>query len=167
MEALLAAWWPEAYRIAYGILRDRSYAQDAAQDACAIIYQRLKTLRSIGSHRAWLYRIVVRCAKTTARTQPQLGASAERSLARPTSGLAIDEALDLDKALEELPPAMRTLVFLRYYADLTSREIGTVMGIPSATVRFRLAIARNRLKRILENQPSRFASSIDEVRSHV
>jgi RNA polymerase sigma-70 factor (ECF subfamily) len=76
----------------------------------------------------------------------------------------IEESLDVGAALGRLPHDMRVLVLLRYYANLTSREIGSVMGIPSATVRFRLAIARRQLKKLLDASTASTPIS-DEVRT--
>ena len=163
MEALLEAWWPEAYRIAFGVLRNRSEAQDAAQDACSIVYRRLSTLRSIDRHRAWLYRIVVRCAQETAKKQRRLGALLD-AVACPQPESHIDDRLDVGNALDNLQHDVRTLVLLRYYADFTSKEIGEIMNMPSATVRFRLAIARKRLRNLL-SQPHPW-KAIDEAREH-
>jgi DNA-directed RNA polymerase specialized sigma24 family protein len=57
---------------------------------------------------------------------------------------------------------MRTALVLRYYGDLNSREIGTALGIPSATVRFRLARAL-RCMRALLAEPDARASIRHEV----
>jgi hypothetical protein len=45
LDTLIAELWPEAYRLAFGILRDRGLAEDAAQEACATIAARLNSLR--------------------------------------------------------------------------------------------------------------------------
>lgn len=164
MGALIEAWWPEAYRIAFGILRDRALAQDAAQDACATTYRHIGALRSVGSYRAWLYRVVVRCAQETARKQPHVDALVETLVSKAATAPDIEESLDVGAALGRLPHDMRVLVLLRYYANLTSREIGSVMGIPSATVRFRLAIARRQLKKLLDASTASTPIS-DEVRT--
>ena len=46
LEELIAAVWPEAYRLALVILRDRGLAEDAAQEACAAIARSLTSLKS-------------------------------------------------------------------------------------------------------------------------
>src|SRR6185437_10237666 len=60
IEALIEHVWPHAYRIALGVLHDRSLAEDAAQEACAIVYREIRKLRSVQAFGVWFYRIVVR-----------------------------------------------------------------------------------------------------------
>jgi RNA polymerase sigma-70 factor (ECF subfamily) len=49
------------------------------------------------------------------------------------------------RALQDLPIALRVVVVLRYYADLSEREIATAIGRPPGTVKSRLHEARRRL----------------------
>jgi len=59
-------------------------------------------------------------------------------------------ALDVDRALRQLPPEQRAVIVLKMGEDLTFREIGQVLDIPrnTAASRYRLAIAR--LRALLE-----------------
>jgi RNA polymerase sigma-70 factor (ECF subfamily) len=59
------------------------------------------------------------------------------------------ERLDLEAAIAQLPESLRLVLELHYFVGLTSREVGTALGIPAATVRFRLMIARRRLRPLL------------------
>jgi RNA polymerase sigma-70 factor (ECF subfamily) len=56
-------------------------------------------------------------------------------------------ALDVDRALRQLPPEQRAVVALKMGEDLTFREIGQVLRIPKNTAasRYRLALARLRV----------------------
>lgn len=38
LDALLEAMWPDAYRVAYGVVQDGPLAEDAAQEACATVF---------------------------------------------------------------------------------------------------------------------------------
>lgn len=60
MERLLQTLWPHAYRIARSITQDDALAEDSAQEACAIIYREIASLRSTDAFRTWAYRIVAR-----------------------------------------------------------------------------------------------------------
>jgi len=142
-ENLLRAIWPDAYRIAWSVLRNHVAAEDAAQDACAKLVGSLSQLRSADAFRTWFYRIVVRCAlryrATPVDSQP---------LQAP-AGTSVEDRVDLADAVLALPRDMRITVVLRYYYDLNATEIAAVTGVPSGTVRFRLAMARRRLARHL------------------
>ncbi len=63
LERLLESVWPDAYRIAYSIVRDSAAAEDAAQESCAAVYRSIATLRSAGAFRVWFYRVASRAGR--------------------------------------------------------------------------------------------------------
>jgi RNA polymerase sigma-70 factor (ECF subfamily) len=150
-DRLVAETWPHAYRIAYSLLRDRELAQDAAQEACAMVFAKIAGLRSADAFRVWLYRIILRVA---ARLERKQKLSRALGFARPVDDDIARSTLraDLHSALGKLTRRERAAVVLRYYADMNSREIASVLGIPDGSVRFHLAAARRRLEELLEEQ---------------
>jgi len=147
LERLLESVWPDAYRIAYSILRDRGAAEDAAQESCATVYRSIATLRSAGAFRVWFYRIVAREALRQTRAPGTQTAQAAEQVATDR-----ESRLDISRALDTLSPDLRAAVVLHYYADLTSSEIADVLGVAAPTVRFRLMLARRRLKPLLSER---------------
>ena len=159
IERLLEAIWPEAYRLARAIVGERQGAEDAAQEACIVLYRTIASLRSAAAFRVWFYRIVVREASELRR---------RRSRNEPAPAIAPNTAdhtasIDLWDALAALPPHLRDVVVLRYFEDLSSREIGSVLRIPDGTVRFRLMMARRRLRPLLGDDPDRATRAIREA----
>ncbi|HTX60434.1 MAG TPA: sigma-70 family RNA polymerase sigma factor [Verrucomicrobiae bacterium] len=147
-DRLVAAAWPHAYRIAYSIVRERSAAEDAAQEACAIVYRRIVQLRAAQAFRVWFYRIVMRAATQLERRNLVLRAIEWRS----GPGDDLDDCIvrvDVLQALAKLTRAQRTAVVLHYYAELNSREIGEVLDVPGSSVRFHLMQAKRRLEELL------------------
>ncbi len=147
LEPLVAAVWPEAYRLALTILRDRGLAEDAAQEACATIARSLTSLKNLDAFPAWSHKIIVRHALVSARRRPitrSLDALGDLSV-----GFDRRDALDLYGALAELTPLQRAAILLHYYAGLSSAEIAAATGIPSSTVRFHLMRARKALRAAL------------------
>ena len=134
VERLLESVWLDAYRLAMAIVTQPQSAEDAAQDACVTMYRSISSLRNPGAFRTWFYRIVVR----EALKQKKLHAA----------------SVDLWRALARLPDNLRTVIVLHYFETLTSREIGKIFGIPEATVRFRLMMARRKLRPLLEEHIS-------------
>lgn len=161
MELLAAAVWPEAYRLAWGILRDASLAEDAAQEATAQISHSLGALKDAAAFRSWSYRIILNSALAVARNRPatqSLGAVEDRGAFEDPS-----DAIDLYDALAALTPARRALILLHYYAGLSAKEIAMTAALPASTVRFQLMLARRALRRALsttEDRPTRFTSEV-------
>lgn len=145
VENLLRLVWPHAYRIARSIIADDALAQDAAQEACAIVYRDIRSLRRVDAFRAWVYRIATREAVRVAKRRAPY-------ISQPLQGppTDIDARLDILRALGSLSPDLRITTVLHYYAKLNSAEIGAALGIPSGTVRFRLSLARQRLQTLLQ-----------------
>lgn len=161
LEPLIEAAWPEAYRLAASILRDRSLAEDVAQEACATMARSLHALNDARSFASWLYRIVTNHAMNAAR---------KRRATVPIDAAVVGnahfdstDALDLYNALAALPIDQRAAIVLHYYAGLNSFEIAKALGVAAPTVRFRIMLARRALAKALAI-PS---GAPDEVLSHV
>jgi RNA polymerase sigma-70 factor, ECF subfamily len=155
LEALLAAIWPHAYRISLSILRQPHAAEDAAQEACARVVLAIAQLRAREAFGVWFYRVVVREALAIERRARVLDPLDPRTVA---SASPLTDALvrvDVLRALGELPPHQRAVVALHYYAELNSREISAVLGLPQGTVRYRLSLARRRLEALLASHRPR------------
>jgi RNA polymerase sigma-70 factor (ECF subfamily) len=147
LERLIAAIWPEAFRVALTILRDRGLAEDTAQEACAAIARSLPLIKSINAFKTWAYKVIVSHALTAARRRRlvlSLDAATEREIAFDPS-----DALDLFAALASLTPKHRAAILLHYYAGLRSGEIAAAIGVPASTIRFHLMLARKNLRKAL------------------
>jgi RNA polymerase sigma-70 factor (sigma-E family) len=53
----------------------------------------------------------------------------------PDESAAVDERSRLERALAQLPARQRTAVVLRYYQDLSEREVAEILGCPLGTAR--------------------------------
>ena len=147
LEQLIETVWPEAYRIALAILRDRGLAEDAAQDACTTLARSLGTLRKADSFATWVYRITVNAAITIGRCR--LPTESLDRIVDSASSADAAETVDLDNALAALPVVQRAVILLHYYAGLKSVEISAAIGVPSSTVRFHIMLARRALRKAL------------------
>ena len=148
LETLIEGVWPEAFRIARVILRDRELAQDAAQEACIALARSLPTLRNADVFSTWAYRTIANAALTAARRTPRTQSLESTNLCTESPDRA--GLLDLQIALGRLAPVQRAIVLLYYYAGLTSRDIASATGVAPSTVRFHLMVARRTLRKALE-----------------
>ena len=60
------------------------------------------------------------------------------------------EAAIVREATEQLPEPLREIIVLRYFEDLSLREISTMLKLPLSTVKFRLHFAKRKLRARLE-----------------
>jgi RNA polymerase sigma-70 factor (ECF subfamily) len=56
----------------------------------------------------------------------------------------------LDRAIAELSAEDRTILFLRYYEDLSYREIAEITGTPEGTVKYRVHEIKRMIKPVAE-----------------
>lgn len=145
IEQLLRAAWPDAYRLALAVLGDQSSAEDAAQEACVVLYRTITSLRDTLAFRTWFYRIVVREASSIKRKRSR----GERPVEAPSHDPDPTATIDVWRALTSLPPHLRDVIVLRYFEDLTSREVAAILGVNDGLVRFRLMKARRWLRPLL------------------
>jgi RNA polymerase sigma-70 factor (ECF subfamily) len=145
-----------SYRTACLILGNRSDAEEAVQDAFLRAWRFRDSLTSVPSIKPWLYRVVVNACYSKLRQEiPHRDRRADDGALAHIPGPGSDpdtmaersEVADtvLD-ALQLLPVSLRVPVVLRYYADLSEREIAQAIGRRPGTVKSRLHEARRRLK---------------------
>ena len=159
MEQQLEAWLEESYvpsfRTACLILGNRADAEEAIQEAFLRAWRFRDSLASVPSIKPWLYRVVVNSCYSKLRTEvphrdrrasadplDQMASGTGAPLEAAEQREVADTVLD---ALRRLPVALRVPVVLRYYADLSERDIAHAIGRRQGTVKSRLHEARRRL----------------------
>jgi len=152
---IVAAYHGDMTRVAYVVSGgDQEMADDAVQAAWSVAWQKLGSLRDPERLKSWLVSVAANEARQACRRQRRR-AVVEIEM-DPPDGVARDPAdraaaLDLEDALRHLSADERALLALRYEAGLDSAEIGALAGRPAATVRWRLARLRDRLRRELSD----------------
>ncbi len=147
VEALVAAIWPRCFRLATMVTGDRGLAEDAAQEACVVVYRKIRRLRRVDAFDAWLYRIIMH---ESARVRRRSGGVAERT-DRADQAMVRDGTVPIDvwRALARLTPDLRAVIVLFYFHDLKGEEIAAALRISHGAVRARLSRARDILRALL------------------
>jgi RNA polymerase sigma-70 factor (ECF subfamily) len=151
---IVATHRAEMVRVAYVVSGDWDLAQDAAQAALWNAWRKLPSLREPTSLRPWLMAVAANEARAVVRRERRHPVVELEMAGDPAGGEEpADEIgqIDLANALRRLKPDDRTLVALRYVADLDSGEIGTLTGRSASGVRTRLARVLERLQKDLDH----------------
>ncbi|MBW5471742.1 sigma-70 family RNA polymerase sigma factor [Brevibacillus formosus] len=135
------------YQLAFSYVKNADNALDIVQDSIHKALSSSQTLKSEGSLKAWFYRIVVNTSLDFLRKQKRIQLVDDKvlELHSPISEDAYHD-IDLEKALEELPCAYRTVIILRYFEDLKIEEIAEVMNENISTIKTRLYQALRKLR---------------------
>ncbi len=145
------------YSLAYRLVRDRSEAEDVAQEAFLRMYRGLAGFREEARFETWMYRIVTNCALSSIRRRGRFGdVLAEEDLEVAVPDRAEQSAVDrdsLERALSALPEGQRAALLLKDVYGLSGQEIATELGIQEGAVKVRVHRARKRLKELLTEAP--------------
>ncbi len=167
-ETLMRRHNGKLFRVARSILRDDTEAEDALQDAYLDAYRHMGDFRG-GSHLGtWLTRIVINQALMRLRkqkrdrvvvafgnrdaTEPhqtEADVADDKSESPSSATLRAEVRRMLERRIDELPLAFRTVFVMREVEDMTVEETADCLGIPATTVRTRLFRARGMLREAL------------------
>jgi RNA polymerase sigma-70 factor (ECF subfamily) len=141
-----------AFRVAYGVLRNRDDAEDVAQEAFVRAHAQLATLRDREAFRAWLVRITWRLAIDRQRADGRRRRRDQRAFESVSPAFSAEELAAqrqrqerLWEAVDALPEALRSVVILAAIEGYDTRETATLLELPEGTVKSRLFTARKRL----------------------
>jgi RNA polymerase sigma-70 factor (ECF subfamily) len=154
------------YRAARAALASHADAEDAAQEAFLMAYQRLGSFRGDASFKTWLLTIawhqainrrrsVNRWWRRIAATDPSDSVN-DIPLAPGSSPeqQAVDDELRRHVAAEirALKPKLRDALLLAQAGEYTYEEIGTMLGAPLGTIKWRVSEARRVVKQRLKDR---------------
>jgi RNA polymerase sigma-70 factor, ECF subfamily len=141
-------------KVAYAVCGDPEATRDATQNAWAIAWRRLHTLRDHDQVRAWLVAIAANEARQGVRKGGRrVVVDISESLDAAPGADPADRigSVDLGRALGRLKPDDRTLLALRFVAGLDSSEIAAQLHLSPSGVRSRLARLIERLRTELDH----------------
>ena len=137
-----------SYALAAVILGNRVEAEDAVHDAALRAWSRWGNLRDPRCFDAWFGRILLNaCRDRIRRRRPSLPLFTEQLPdASPDPFAKTGEIEALQEAIARLSVDHRTVIALRYLADLSLEEVADRLNIPMGTVKSRLHHAMNALR---------------------
>ena len=150
------------------ILRDRGWAEDAAQDALVRAWRDLPSLRDPDRFDAWLHRLLVHACQDQLRrhrhelTEVELIPERERAFASSSS--PVEDRDEMERGLKRLTDQQRTVISLRYYLGLSDSEVAAATGLPIGTVKSRLSRSLEALRAALDAESRRATTPVDGAR---
>lgn len=144
IETMFEQYRDDVYRLALSYTK----SVQEAEDVCQTVFLKLMEQKRIepGKERAWLMQVTANRCKNLLRsgwwkrTVPM-----EEALPAPDPPYT-----DTWEIVMALPPKYRVLVYLRYYEELTTREMAELLHISQSAVTTRLSRARQILREQLQ-----------------
>jgi len=151
LETLYRQQFPAFARVAISLTGSVELGKETVQEAFARAIEQVGGFRGDCPLEAWVWRIVVNTARSSARRAgyEEADATIDPGLER-TNGYSDLPAVQL--WVQALPERQRAVVFLRYWADLDYRAIAVALEIEVGTVSATLNAAHSSLRRLLQEE---------------
>lgn len=140
------------YRLTYSYLHSREDALDAVQAAVCRALENSAKLKNPNAVRPWFYRILVNECMDRLRGRKRLVLISPDALDSGSYEDPLPEEHSLARRVDALPPEIQTIIKLRFYEELSLREIADVAGCNLSTVKTRLYSGLRKLRVALEGE---------------
>lgn len=133
----------------YALTGDLAEAQDVTQEAYARAWQRWRKVAAYDDPEAWVRMVARRIAYSGWRKARNRVAAYRRHGPAPPATPPSDDTIALVTALRALPLEQRETVVLHHIVGLPVEQVARQMGVPTGTVKTRLARGRKALSALL------------------
>lgn len=152
------------YFMAYQYFKDEEMAKDIVQNTFMIIAKKIHTLQSPEAFFVWMEQIAYRCCLQETRKRKsrksdgivEYNDEVRYDLHKVTTAIDKVQLQEAGKiifeTLEQMKEQHRLVGFLRFYEELSVKEIAEIVQIPEGTVMSRLSKIRTVLKDALDKR---------------
>lgn len=127
----------QAYKIAFCYLKNEDDSLDAVCDAVEKAYYNIKKLKQPKYFKTWFIRIVINECKQQLKAKQRVIYMADELYIRDSNNI-IEDKIDLQSLLEQLPSLDRLIIYMKYYLGYTLNEISQIVNLPEGTVKSKL-----------------------------
>jgi RNA polymerase sigma-70 factor (ECF subfamily) len=152
-EGIVRRWQTPLVNLAWRFCRDRSRAEEMAQEALVRAWRNLAQFRGDSAFSTWLFALASNVYRTEIRRVPATPLSLDEIAEPPDeriSGAAAFDDASRDEALRRavlaLPPKYRDAVLLFYFHEQDVPAAARTLRIPEGTVKARLFRGRELLR---------------------
>ncbi len=155
-ETMYRMYSGRVFGVCLSLTRDRSEAEELAQDAWVRAWKRLGTFRGDAKFGTWMHRLTVNllldCRRSDARWRTRMVSMEDEDGAggRATPTHTPGARVDLERAVAALPEGARLVFVLHEVEGFKHREIAERLHVAVGTVKAQLHRARKLLKETLE-----------------
>jgi RNA polymerase sigma-70 factor, ECF subfamily len=166
LSALFEAYADRVYRLALGVLRDPTAAEDIVQETFLSAITHLDRFEGRSSLGTWLYRVAYNASIDRLRRRTNEPLPPDEPEADPETGEAVplprsivdwattperwlsdrEVSAELDRAIGGLPESLRVVFLLRDIEGLSTEETAEALGLTPGAAKVRLHRARLALR---------------------
>jgi RNA polymerase sigma-70 factor (ECF subfamily) len=150
---IVQRWQTRLVNLAWRFCRDRTDAEDMAQEAFVRAFRGIHTFRRDSAFSTWLTAIALNTYRSWLRDRPPAPLDVDLIRAHDRHSDALSELQGRERgsavrqAVLTLPPRYRDPIVLYYFKETNLAETARVLGLPEGTLKARLHRGRELLKR--------------------
>lgn len=114
------------YGIALSYLHNEGDALEVLQETVCRAWIKCRKLKQPEAFVPWITRILIHCCVDEQKRKKRMIPVEEVRMQGSTAEMVSDSKLDLERALGRLKPKYRHVLILKYYQDMTIRDIASV-----------------------------------------
>jgi len=151
----LLKYYEKTFHAALFISGNKEIAEDATQEAFLKAYNKLMGLHDPNKIGPWLAVIAMNCARDLLKKKKlfqqvdNIETVVSHRKNNPDEFLKLDLKVDIQKILSMMTVEHRQVLVLRYYYDLTVKDMADHLGISEAAARSRLHRAKSVVEKML------------------
>jgi len=137
--------------MAYFYVQNKDDALDVVQEVAYLSFKKIHTLKEPKYFKTWLMRIAINCATNVVRKKKkvvQLKPEYEEFIGTVHEDIPL--SITLQELIDVLEENEKSIVFLRFYHNLTFKEISEQLEIPLGTSKSVLYRALKKLRKQLK-----------------
>lgn len=144
------------YQMVYIHTRDKDMSLDIIQETTIVAFKNIKSLKEPLAFKKWITRILVNITINELKKRKKVihidnyDVINNNDIFINNKSINIDEKLDLYNAVDLLKNNYKTIIIMKYFNDLTIKEIGYTLNLSENTVKTNLKRAKEALFKILK-----------------
>lgn len=152
--ALFQEYEQDIYRMAFVYVKNQDDALDVVQETAYFSFKSIKSLKEPKYFKTWLIKIAISCSLNLLRKHKKI-VQFKPELEGDISG-DVNEDIDLEMTvrdlIEQLNADEESVIILRFYEELTFKEISETLDIPLGTSKTVLYRALDKLRKKMERR---------------
>lgn len=148
--ALFHQYEQDIYRMAFVYVKNQNDALDVVQETAYRSFKAIKTLKDPSLFKTWLIRIAVNCSLDVLRKRKavvRLLPKVEENISGNLNEEDVSLEITVRDLIEQLNEDEKGVVLLRFFEDLSFKEIAETLEIPLGTAKTILYRALDKLRK--------------------
>jgi RNA polymerase sigma-70 factor (ECF subfamily) len=142
---LCRRYYQSLVAVADSILMDHHLAEDAAQETLAAACRQLAKLKKPERFGPWIVAICRNVAKDMLRERQRQRKPVKARQEQESDCQNNDQSAILAEALQHLPQNLREVIFLRFYNEMSYRQMAKVLGVTEQVIDGRIRRAKKKM----------------------